>query len=413
MLKLKQALTFVSALLAVTTCVTAASTNLENQKRSNETTQCYSRRGELAERATPALSFSNSQWIWTTELVNPPDGSAPVGSRAFRKIFVPPQGKTPAFITVAFTSDNAATLWVNGDEVVSEFAWFTAGSYCINLQNCGCAILLAIEATNAGGPAGVIVDAVVSYTDGSTSSIVSDGSWRTTTGGVPDNFQSLSFDDSSWELAETEGKNGVAPWGTVQLAGSDPQSLATAQWIWTNEPAPGGNYPAGARAFRYTLTLPAGHTSGTATVMITTDNEYSLYINGAFIGTGTDFHTAQKYVANVQGPNIVFAVYAVNTDTVPNPAGVLASIQVTSANDFTYCGQCNSTSYAVTVNDWKAFPGAVPSGFEQPGFDDSAWPQAAMEGQNGASGLPWPTVTPPTTVTTGGSPLPGAPAGSA
>ncbi|KIK56146.1 hypothetical protein GYMLUDRAFT_248124 [Collybiopsis luxurians FD-317 M1] len=371
MLKLKRALTFVSALLAATTCIAVANTNLDNQKRSNETTQCFSRRGELAERATPALSFSNYQWIWTTELVNPPDGSAPVGSRAFRKIIVPPQGKTPAFITVAFTSGNAAILWVNGDEVVSEFAWFTAGSYCVNLQNCGCAILLTINATNAGGPAGVIVNAVVSYTDGSTSSIVSDGSWRTTL----------------WELAETEGKNG---------------------WIWTNEPAPGGNYPPGARAFRYTIALPAGHTSGTATVMITTDNEYSLYINGAFIGTGTDFHTAQKYVANVQGPNIVFAVYAINTNTVPNPAGVLASIQVTSANDFTYCGQCNSTSYAVTVNDWKAFPSAVPSG-----FDDSAWPQAAMEGQNGASGLPWPTVIPPTTVTTGGSPLPGAPAGSA
>ncbi|KIK60027.1 hypothetical protein GYMLUDRAFT_226349 [Collybiopsis luxurians FD-317 M1] len=383
--------------------------------RATTTSSSPDNQKEPAKCPAPTLNFNSSQWIWTTELVNPPNGSAPAGSRAFRKTFSPPLGKTPAFLTIAFTADNAATLWVNGEEIVSEFAWFTAGRYCVDLTNCGCAILIAIKATNFEGPAGVLVDAVVSYTDGSTSSIVSDGSWRTMVGSVPDNFQSLSLDDSSWPLVQTEGKIPVAPWGTVQLAGTDPQSLATAQWIWTTESAPGGNYPPGARAFRYTMTLPAGHTSGTATVMIAADNEYTLFINGAFIGSGNDFRNAQKYVERVRGPKIVFAVYAVNADSGPNPAGLLASIQVTSSSDRrdTHCGECYSTSYAVTVNDWKAFPGVVPWGFERPGFDDSTWPGAAMEGQNGAAGIPWPYVSPPTKITTvKGSPLPGAPKGS-
>ncbi|KAJ3740137.1 hypothetical protein DFH05DRAFT_1529433 [Lentinula detonsa] len=381
---------------------------IRSQKRSNDTTQCLNTRDSdsLMNRASPALSFDASQWIWTPELSG---GNAPVGSRGFRKTFVPPQGKTPAFLTIAYSVDNVGTLFVNGQEISTEDVWYTAGTYCINLADCGCAVVIAFNVTNESttpNPAGLLVAGIVTYTDGSTSPIVSDTTWRTSEGGLPTGFQDLTFDDSTWAPAVTEGANGVAPWGDVALAGSDPLSFTPARWIWTNEVSAGGNYPPGARAFRYTLTLPGGQTSGTATIIIDTDNEYSLYVNGAFVGTGTDFETAQKYVVeNVQGPEIVFAVYAVNTNTVPNPAGLLAAIQVTSQDG--YCTQCISTSSAVTFAGWKAFPGPVPSGFEQPGFDDSTWPTAADEGAYGVA--PWGNVPVPTTVTTGGTPLPGAP----
>ncbi|KAJ3766282.1 hypothetical protein FB446DRAFT_794252 [Lentinula raphanica] len=108
----------------------------------------------------------------------------------------------------------------------------------------------------------------MTYTDGSTSSIVSDTTWRTSTSGLPSGFQDLTFDDSTWSPAVTEGGNGVAPWGNVALAGSDPLSFTLARWIWTNEAALGGNYPPGARAFRYSLTLPAGQTSGSTVIVI-------------------------------------------------------------------------------------------------------------------------------------------------
>ncbi|KAJ3709472.1 hypothetical protein C8R42DRAFT_730067 [Lentinula raphanica] len=82
-------------------------------KRSNDTTQCLNTRDSdtLVKRASPTLSFNNSQWMWTSELAN---GIIPDGSRGFRKTFVPPQGKTPAFLTLAYAVDNVYTLFVNG-----------------------------------------------------------------------------------------------------------------------------------------------------------------------------------------------------------------------------------------------------------------------------------------------------------
>ncbi|KAF5367298.1 hypothetical protein D9757_010084 [Collybiopsis confluens] len=145
--------------------------------------------------------------------------------------------------------------------------------------------------------------------------------------------------------------------------------------------------------------------------MITADDSYSIYINGRFIGSGTSgFSTAQRFVANVQGPAVTFAVYAVNGNDQPNPAGLLASIQVTSQDEIT-CNDCNSTSFVVSSYAWKTFPGPVPDGFEQPTFDDSAWVPSTIIGQNGVT--PWGTIAAPTTITTGGTPVPGAPAGSA
>ncbi|KAJ3826387.1 hypothetical protein F5880DRAFT_1713662 [Lentinula raphanica] len=414
MFMLSQLTRFASVLLA--TGSPLAST-FQSPVQTNDIAQCpdAEESNTLGNHKNPTLSFANSQWMWTTELSG---GNAPVGSRGFRKTFVPPYGKTPAFLTIAYAADDMATLFVNGREINTVIGWYIAGTFCVDLAKSGRAIVIAFNATNADfglNPAGLLIDGVVTYTDGSTSHIISDTTWRTSIGGLPSGFQHFTFDDSSWSPAVTEGGNGVPPWGNVVLAGSDPLSFTPARWIWTNEAAP-GNYPPGARAFRYTLTLPAEHTSGTATVIIAADNAYSLYINGVFFGTGTDFEHAQKYVIkNVRGPIIVFAVYAMNADSLVmnNPAGLLATIEVTSHQGYHTRHPCISTSSAVTFSAWKAFPSeAIPAGFEQPWFDDSDWPNAVEEGAYGVG--PWYNrVQVPTTVTPGGTPLPRAPRGSA
>ncbi|KIK56122.1 hypothetical protein GYMLUDRAFT_174646, partial [Collybiopsis luxurians FD-317 M1] len=176
--------------------------------------------GAPGTRATPALSFATSDWIWTTELSG---GTAPVGSRGFRKTFVLPEGKTPASLSIVFAVDDEASLWVNGDQVVTnQVGWTNPAATCVNLYGCQCALLIAFNATNTGGPAGLLVSALVTYTDGSTSPIISDGSWRASTGGIPGGFQNLSFDDSTWALVVTEGGNGVSPWGNIQISGANP-----------------------------------------------------------------------------------------------------------------------------------------------------------------------------------------------
>ncbi|THV01121.1 hypothetical protein K435DRAFT_836954 [Dendrothele bispora CBS 962.96] len=396
---------------AATTSVAASHSSFKRDNASYCPYPPYSTRSLFARQANSDLDFSGSQWIWTNE-VNTNTGVAPVGARAFRKTFGPPEGKTPSTLTIAFAVDDSATLFVNGEDIASQTGWTTSGTYCVTLKPC--MNVIAFNASTIGGPAALLVTGEVTYTDGTTSRIVSDQSWRTSGASIPNGFEQPSFDDSSWPLAIGEGAYPMAEfagYGQVTIAGNNPVSINSANWIWTNElPSPGGAVPAAARAFRRTVTLPAGHTSASAQALITTDNQYSLYINGRFVGSGTTFQTAQRFsIDNIQGPSVVIAVYGVNGDgPSPNPAGLLASLQITS-NDPSSCLNCSSVVDVITDTTWKAF-NSVPSGFEQPGFDDTAWPAAVTEGTDGAS--PWGTVTVPSAVSASGTPLPGAPAGN-
>ncbi|KIK57481.1 hypothetical protein GYMLUDRAFT_750854 [Collybiopsis luxurians FD-317 M1] len=157
------------------------------------------------EHATSSLSFGSAQWIWTSELS---DGNAPIGSRGFRKTFVYPEGKTPDTLEISFAADDRASLWVNGDHIIDQVGWTNPAVHGVSLQSRElCALLIAFNATNNGGPAGLLVDAQVTYTDGSTSPIVSDGSWRASVDGAPDGFQYFSFDDSTWDLVKTQSRS--------------------------------------------------------------------------------------------------------------------------------------------------------------------------------------------------------------
>ncbi|KAK7442543.1 hypothetical protein VKT23_016141 [Stygiomarasmius scandens] len=359
------------------------------------------------------LSFNGVQWIWTKER-NPSNNQAPVGTRAFRKEFIPPQGKTPFILKVAFAIDNVGTLFVNGETIATEGDWFTAGTYCVPLQPY--TNVIAFSVTNGAttpNPAGLLVTAEVTYTDGSTSKIVSDGTWRASGASIPNGWEQLSFDDSSWSMAVPEGAYPKDPWGTIPIAGASAVSLAPAKWIWTNElTTSGGAVPVGARAFRRTTTLPIGHTSASAEVLIAADNQYSLYVNGRFIGSGSSFHNAQRFtIDNIQADNgkIVLAVYGNNLNGPgPNPAGILASMQITS-KDPSSCVDCSSVTYVITDGQWKANRG-TPRGFEQPDFDDSAWASAVTEGTVGSS--PWGPVSASSATSTRGAPISGAPAGN-
>ncbi|KAJ6488505.1 lectin, partial [Mycena vitilis] len=320
-----------------------------------------------------------STWIWTNE-VTTPGGAVPVGSRALRKDWTAPLGKTPVQADVILTVDNGLTLYVNGGQVGSGSVFTTAERFCVALRPC--LNVFTVTGVNSGGPAGLLAAIEVTYSDGTTDTIVSDTTWRAFNS-VPDGYEQLSFDDNSWTPAIPEGKHGVAPWGQITIPATAPVlSLSDATWIWTSEVA-NGVAPAGARAFRRTYTPGTDQTATSATIQIVADNEYTLYVNGILVGSGTDFHQAQTYNVNLSpAPKVVIAVYAVNTDVVNNPAGVLASVQIKIAD----C-ECTSGVSFITDASWKAHTGIPPIGFEQPGYDDSAWPAATVEGPYGMA--PW------------------------
>ncbi|KAJ7491254.1 lectin [Mycena latifolia] len=354
----------------------------------------------IAPRAA-ALDFSTSQWIWTNDVSG---GAAPVGSRAFRKDFTAPLGKTPVQADIIIAVDNGFTLYVNGAEVGTGGDFRFAERFCVPL--CTCLNVFAVTGVNAGGPAGLIATILVTYSDGTTSTLVSDTTWRASVT-VPAGYEQLSYDDSSWKPAIAEGAEPIAPWGQTTIPSVPPAlSLTNADWIWTSEVV-NGNAPPGPRAFRRTYTPPTGQTPTSATIIMVADNGYSLYVNGVLVGSGTDFHIAQTYTVNLSpAQEVVFAVYAVNADVVPNPAGLLAIIEVNSVAE-----GCDCTSGAIFVTDgsWKSNTG-TPIGFQLPGYDDSSWPAATVEGPYGMA--PWGTVT----VTAASGPvnaLAGAPASQA
>ncbi|KAJ7221737.1 lectin [Mycena pura] len=330
-----------------------------------------------------ALDFASSTWIWTNEVSG---GVAPVGARAFRKTFTPPLGKTPVQADVIMTVDNGFTLYVNGGQVGTGGDYRFAERFCVALRPC--LNVFAVTATNAAttpNPAGLLATIQITYSDGTTSTIVSDSTWRFSVT-VPNGYEQLSFDDSSWKAAIPEGAYGVSPWGQIAIPSTPPVlSLTNSAWIWTNEVA-NGVAPPGSRAFRRTYTPATGQVATTATIIIVADNGYTLYVNGAKIGSGTDFHVAQTYTVNLSpAPNVVFAVSATNADVVKNPAGLLVAIEINTA-------ECNCTSGAFITTDagWKSNTG-VPAGFELPGFDDSSWSAATVEGPYGMA--PWGNVT--------------------
>ena len=167
-------------------------------------------------------------------------------------------------------------------------------------------------------------------------------------------------------------------------------SLTGAHWIWYPEGPPDGAFPAETRYFRGGCALPAGAQVASATLVMTADDYYTVYVNGTETGSPAvvpnGWQIAQTYDIGAllrPGANTI-AVAATNLQAstadglVNTPAGVLGHVQVELAS--------GGAVDVVTDGSWKAAQTA-PSGWEQPGFDDSAWAAALDEGAYG--GGPW------------------------
>lgn len=115
--------------------------------------------------------------------------------------------------TVAATADNGFTLFVNGKKVLSGSQWERLETADVSRHFNEGTNVLAVQASNSGGPAAFVLQAVIKSTDDQTSTIATDGSWRTTQESEKD-WKSLRFDDSSWKPARVLGPIGSSdlPW---------------------------------------------------------------------------------------------------------------------------------------------------------------------------------------------------------
>ncbi|KAJ6512363.1 bacterial alpha-L-rhamnosidase-domain-containing protein [Mycena vulgaris] len=152
-----------------------------------------------------------------------------------------------------------------------------------------------------------------------------------------------------------------------------------ASWIWTSESDP-TNSPAGDRAFRLTYTSPAGKNAKSAIAVMTVDDRFTLYVNGAEVSASpniTDIWKSAQIVHVALNSSVnLFAV--LGTNLAVGAAGFIAAIQVTFDDA--------STDIIASDSGWRA-AAVIPTDFESPALDDSAWPFASSLGRYGVS--PW------------------------
>ena len=160
----------------------------------------------------PPLTLSGSSWIWTNEVTSP-GGNAPIGHRAFRKNIRLPGLATGG--TIAIDTDNTYTLYINGKEIGQGTNWQQAQRWKFTFNYPTDDIVIAVDADNLGGPAGLIARITLDVgICGSTSLYITDDSWKYSLS-VPAGFERPNYNDGRWPNAIVEGPYGMKPWGYV------------------------------------------------------------------------------------------------------------------------------------------------------------------------------------------------------
>ncbi|KAJ7305421.1 hypothetical protein DFH08DRAFT_721190, partial [Mycena albidolilacea] len=136
-----------------------------------------------------------SKWIWTPEMAA---GTAPEGRRWFRKVLTAPEGKTPIYAHILSRAEDVHGFFVNGRAVGSSSPLSVLNWVCVALRPYH--NVFAVKAINTGGPAGVLATIQVTYADGTTSTVVTDASWRFKQTFEPGS-DTATFDDAHWGTA--------------------------------------------------------------------------------------------------------------------------------------------------------------------------------------------------------------------
>jgi putative heme-binding domain-containing protein len=160
------------------------------------------------------------QWVWFNE--GDPRLDAPAETRYFRRVFaIKRLGKNLVDeATLQITADNAYRVWINGTEVGKGSTWETLDRYDVRRHLIDGKNVIAVEARNEGGPAGLVVHLTYAATGRTKQVLVSDGRWKASkTAGK--GWQKADYNDKKWSKAKVLGAFGkTAPWAGV--AGGKP-----------------------------------------------------------------------------------------------------------------------------------------------------------------------------------------------
>jgi alpha-L-rhamnosidase len=155
-------------------------------------------------------------WVWYPE--GNPTASAPAGTRYFRRVLSlsDEQKVTRAQFLVAV--DNEFVLYVNGKEAGRGGGWQGAHRMDVAPLLKKGDNVLAIAATNADGPAGLLGHLKVELERGAPLELDVDRMWKTFNR-EQEGWKGASFNDGDWPGAREIAKLGDMPWGAVSTGG--------------------------------------------------------------------------------------------------------------------------------------------------------------------------------------------------
>jgi len=121
--------------------------------------------------------------------------------------------------TLLATTDNACTVFVNGQRVLRNQEWKDLARADVLKQVAAGRNVLAVEGKNQDGAAGILVALKITLQDGQVINVVSDSSWSALSGNAG-KWEQPDFDDSQWAKAKDLGVIGKAglPWsGSINV----------------------------------------------------------------------------------------------------------------------------------------------------------------------------------------------------
>jgi putative heme-binding domain-containing protein len=148
------------------------------------------------------------------------------------------------------------------------------------------------------------------------------------------------------------------------------------QWIWFNEGDPLVEAPAETRYFRRVFNVPQGVDE--ATLDLTADNAYTVWINGTKVGEGSEWKHVDRYDVKkhiVAGDNAI----AIEARNEGGAAGLIVKLA--------YVPKGQTVKTLVSDGKWKASK-STTAGWEKVAYDDSKWQAAKVLGEYGKVG-PW------------------------
>ena len=137
----------------------------------------------------------------------------------------------PGSAVLRVTADNRCTTYLNGKKLGKQEPWMTPAKYEVTPHLVNGANVIAVEASNAGGPAGLLASLVI---DDEVQQ-VTDGAWRVSKKREKQ-WRLDDFNDEHWQRAVDLGPASMAPWNISHRpakpsAQNQPSRLDLARWL--------------------------------------------------------------------------------------------------------------------------------------------------------------------------------------